>query len=133
MLGVGQIDGERGPRVVWGDMQHVRLLDACASELPGIGVIADFEHMAVDVRGVSCQEGLDVVTIDALAPLRAEDPPDGLQPPEGTKAYLPYWRLARWTLGGSPPPQTCRIAQQRAQHSPHSSSMSSCDMAIAPF
>ena len=79
MLGVGQIDGERGPRVVWGHVQHVRPLHACATELPGIGIIADFEHMAVDVRGMACQEGLDVVAIDALSPLRAKDPPNGLQ------------------------------------------------------
>ena len=41
MLGVGQIDGERGPGVVWGDVQHVRLLDACAPELPRIGVMEE--------------------------------------------------------------------------------------------
>jgi len=35
--------------------------------------------MAVDVRGMACQEGLDVVAIDALSPLRAKDPPNGLQ------------------------------------------------------
>src|SRR5712691_1554377 len=98
-------------------MQDVRLLDTRAAELPGIGVVGDFEHVPVDVNRVACQERLNVVAVDALSPLGAKDTPDGLGAAQGSETHQPYWRMTWRTLGWCPPPEARNVAQKRAQHS----------------
>src|SRR5262245_32849664 len=66
-----------------------------------------------------CEERLDVVAINTLSPLRAEDTANGLQAAEGAKTHQPYWRMAWWTLRWFPPPAACGIAQEPAQPGLH--------------
>src|SRR6266545_900485 len=97
-------------------MQDVRLLDTHAPELPGIGVVGDFEYVSVDVNCVACQERLNVVAVDALSPLGAKDTADGLESAQGSETHQPYRGMTRRTLGWCLPPEMRKIVQERAQH-----------------
>src|SRR5215475_12458485 len=89
------------------------------TELPRIGIVSDFEHVAVDVSRVACQERLNVITVNTLSPLRAEDTANGLQSAERAKTYQPDWRMTRRTLRRFSSPQACGIVLECAQHSLH--------------
>ena len=61
------------------------MLDASATELPRIRIVSDFEHVAVDISRMARQKRLDVVAVNTLAPLRAEDTANRLQAARGSR------------------------------------------------
>jgi len=57
-----------------------------------VRVIGDLEHRTVDVLSVPGEEILDIIPVDTLPAIEAENAADGLEPPQRPKLHPSYWR-----------------------------------------
>jgi len=88
-------------------MKHIRPDHVLAAKHPGVTIIADLQHLSLDVVSMMSEKVLDVVTINAQAPVEAEDAADRRETTQSAPAYQ---------TGPSPPIQNRPV--HRRWHNP---------------
>src|SRR6185369_8358192 len=110
---------DRRMRIVGLEAEHVTAGHPPPTELPGVPVVLDLEHVPRDIRRMPREELLDVVPIDRHPPVEPILPTDRRKPPKAPKPHEPHRRRPRHALEPRAKPTPRSLGQRALRDPPH--------------